>query len=116
VRSFIHIKDVAEGTLQVARHAAPPDIFHFSTAINISVRSVVELIALKLNISFENNVEVVDERPGKDAAYLLDNSKARTIGWEPKIALEQGIDETINWVKVNLEVLLKQNMNYVHKP
>jgi len=116
VRSFIHIKDVADGTLKAARSANPPEIFHFATSKNISIRSLVEMIAKQLNISFEDNVEIVSERPGKDAAYLLDNTKAKEIlGWQDKITLEQGIEETIKWVSDNLEILSNQNFDYIHK-
>jgi len=117
VRSFIHIRDVADGTLRVARNAEPGDIFHFSTSRNISIRAVVEMIAEQLNISFEDNVEIVGERLGKDAAYLLDNSKAKEkLGWEPKISLEQGIEGTIKWIKDNLEIIKQQPLDYIHKP
>jgi len=117
VRSFIHIHDVSDGTLRVARTAESGDIFHFSTSRNISIRAVVEMIADQLNISFEDNVEIVGERLGKDAAYLLDNSKAKEkLNWEPKISLEQGIEETIIWIKDNLEIIKQQPLDYIHKP
>jgi dTDP-glucose 4,6-dehydratase len=116
VRSFIHIKDVADGTLKATKMANPPEIFHFSTSRNISIRALVEMIAKQLNISFEKYVEIVDERPGKDSAYLLDNKKAKEIlGWHDKIALEQGIEETIKWIRDNIEILKKQNFDYKHK-
>jgi len=117
VRSFIHIKDVAEGTLRVMRSAPAGEIYHFSTTRNISIRQVVELITKKLGVKFEEAVEIVGERPGKDAAYLLDSTKAKkTLGWEDKISLEQGIDETIAWAKSNLEEIKKQPADYQHKP
>lgn len=117
VRSFIHIHDVADGTLRVARHAPAGEVYHFSTTRNISIRSLVQMIAEQMNVLFEDNVEVVGDRPGKDAAYLLDSVKAKeTLGWEDKISLEQGIEETIAWVRDNLEELKKQSLNYIHKP
>ncbi len=116
VRSFIHIRDVADGTLRVARHAPAGEIYHFSTIRNVSIRSLIQMIAEQMNISFEDNVEVVGERPGKDAAYLLDSAKAKnTLGWEDKISLEEGIEETIGWVRDNLEELKKQPFDYIHK-
>lgn len=116
VRSFIYIRDVADGTLKAARLGRGGDIFHFSTLRQISIRSLVELIAKQMNVAFEDNVDVVEDRPGKDAAYLLDSSHAKKIlHWEDKIGLEQGIEETIGWLKDNLETLNKQPLNYVHK-
>ena len=117
MRSFIHIKDVVDGTLKAARVASAGEIFHFSTSRNISIRSLVEIIAEQTKVSFGENVEVVGERPGKDAAYLLDSSKAKKIlGWKDKISLEQGIEEQIAWVRDNLEILKKQPFEYIHKP
>lgn len=117
VRSFIHIKDVAEGTLRAVRSAQSGVIFHLSTAENISIRDLVQLIARKMNVSFEENVDIADERLGKDTAYLLDSSKARIeLNWKDEISLENGIDETIAWVRDNLEVLRNQPFEYIHKP
>jgi dTDP-glucose 4,6-dehydratase len=117
VRSFIHIRDVADGTLRVARQAPPGEIYHFSTSRNISIRALVEMIAKQLNIDFDKNVDIVGERLGKDAAYLLDSTKAReTLGWQDQIRLEQGIEETIGWVKDNIGELGKQPAEYIHKP
>lgn len=117
VRSFIHIHDVADGTLRVARQAPPGEIYHFSTSRNISIRSLVELIAKQLNIDFDKNVDIVGERLGKDAAYLLDSTKAwETLGWQHQISLEQGIEETIAWVRDNLDILKQLPFDYIHKP
>jgi dTDP-glucose 4,6-dehydratase len=117
VRSFIHIRDVADGTLRVARQASPGEIFHLSTTRNISIRSLVEMIAKQLGVKFDEHVEIVGERLGKDAAYLLDSTKAKTLlGWKDQISLEQGIEETIAWVRENLEILKQQTFDYIHKP
>ena len=117
VRSFIHIRDVADGTLRAARTGDPGEIFHFSTSRTISIRELVELIAERMGVSFEDNVEVAGERLGKDSAYLLDKTKAiKVLGWEDRINLEEGIDETIGWVRENLETLQKLPFDYIHKP
>lgn len=116
IRSFIHIKDVADGTFRVAENAKPGEIYHLSTSHNISIRSLVEMIAERMNVSFDKHVEIVGERLGKDGAYLLDSTKAReTLGWSAKIELEQGIEETIGWVRDNIDVLRKQSFDYIHK-
>jgi dTDP-glucose 4,6-dehydratase len=117
VRSFIHIRDVADGTLRVARRAEIGEAFHFSTTRNISIRHVVEMICGMMGAKFEDVAEVVDDRPGKDEAYLLDSTKARNaLGWKPEVELEAGIEETIAWVRNNLEALKQQPLDYIHKP
>ena len=116
LRSFIHIRDVAEATLDIADKASPPKTFHLSTDQHVSIRSLVELICLKMGADFENLVEVSPDRPGKDDAYLLDSGKAKKeFDWEPKVSLEDGIDETIEWVQNNFDDLIKEPMEYLHK-
>ena len=75
------------------------------------------MISCQMGVSFEDNVEIIEERLGKDSAYLLDSSFAKnTLDWENKISLEEGIEETIGWVMDNLNLLLDQPLNYIHKP
>ena len=116
IRSFIHIKDVARGTLKVAREAVPGEIFHFSTSQNISIRTLVETIAARMGVSFQDSVDVVEERLGKDAAYLLDNAKAkRVLGWRDQVSLDEGLNDCIRWTRENLEILKRLPSEYIHK-
>ena len=117
IRSFIHIRDVADGTLRVAMKGPPGSIYHLSTTRHISIRKLVELIASQLGVSFEDNIEIIGDRLGKDAIYRLDNAKAKLeLDWRDRIVLEQGIEDTIGWVRDNLEVLQRQPLSYIHKP
>ena len=115
-RSFIHIRDVAQATLDIAEKASPPETFHLSTDQHISIRSLVELICLKMGADFEHLVQVSPDRPGKDDAYLLDSSKAKKeLNWKPNVLLEDGIEETIDWVQNSFDDLIKEPMEYIHK-
>lgn len=117
VRSFIHMDDVSNATCKVLEHGQVGDIYHISTRQNISIRELVKKIADQLDVDFEENVDIVEDRKGKDGAYLLDSSKLReTLEWKDEISLENGIDRTIKWVKDNYDELLKQPMSYTHKP
>jgi dTDP-glucose 4,6-dehydratase len=70
-----------------------------------------------LNVRFEDHVEIVGERLGKDSAYHLESSKVRAeLKWQNQINFDQGLDECIAWVTENLEALKDQPYDYVHKP
>ena len=115
-RSFIHIDDVSEATLNIAKNGKPGDTYHISTDRIISIKDLVTLICDKMNVDFNDHVDVVDERPGKDAAYCLDSTKLReTLNWKDKITLEEGLDEVIGWIDKNLETLRNQPLDYIHK-
>jgi dTDP-glucose 4,6-dehydratase len=116
-RSFIHIRDVSDATLRVMTDGTNGETYHVSTNRVISVRDVVRMICERMNVRFEDCVEVAGERLGKDAAYRLDSRKLRSrLGWEDRISLEQGIDETIKWVERWLAELKQQPLDYIHKP
>ncbi len=117
VRSFIHIRDVVEGTRRVALRGTPGQCYHFATGDSISIRQLVERMCARVGVAFADAVDVVGERAGKDMAYLLDTTKARTeLGWSDTIGLDQGIEESLAWVDRNLEILSHQPLDYVHQP
>lgn len=116
-RSFINMRDVSDATWRIMQNGRDGDTYHISTNEVISIRALVELICLKLGAKFEDHVEFVGERLGKDSAYHLDSTKVRQeLGWQDSINLDQGIDECIAWVKNNFEELKDQPFDYQHKP
>jgi len=115
VRSFVHIRDISEGTLRVARHGGSGEVYHFATERSLSIRELVEEICRQLNVSFDHNVEVANPRLGEDAAYLLDCTKARReLHWEPRLTLETAVAETIEWIRRHFEELQLLPAEYVH--
>jgi len=117
VRSFIYGEDVAAGTLLVAEKGKPGNAFHLSTSLNISIADLVRMICEKMNVDFDSIVEVVGERAGKDAAYLLSSKKAHhDLGWHDKVSLENGVDSTIAWMDKHLDSIQSQPQSYIHKP
>ena len=59
----------------------------------------------------------VRDRPGKDAAYMLDSTKLRsTFDWRESVSLDAGLEECVAWVKENLEELKQQPLDYIHRP
>jgi dTDP-glucose 4,6-dehydratase len=110
------MNDVSNATWQIMQKGQNGETYHISTEEVISIRDLVEHICFKLNVKFENHVEYIGERAGKDAAYHLDSSKLRTeLGWKDSINLDKGLDECIVWVKNNLTHLKNLPFDYIHK-
>ena len=77
----------------------------------------METILGKLGLKFEECVQVGPERPGKDAAYMLDSSKLRTeLGWKDEISLDAGIESVIAWARRFQKDLPALPSAYIHKP
>lgn len=117
VRAFIHGSDVANGIFASIELGQTGAIYHFSSENFFTIREVVELICKRLKIDFEALVEVAPDRPGKDQAYLMDSQRARReLNWQDAVSLEEGIDQTVDWIRTNLEAIKQLPLNYIHKP
>lgn len=116
-RSFIHMRDVSDATWKIAQHGVNGNTYHISTNEVISIRDLVAKICDRLGVLFEDHVEIVGERLGKDSAYHLDSTKVREeLGWCDHHSLNQGLDECVRWVRENFDALKAQPYDYIHKP
>ena len=67
------------------------------------------------NGSSEGLINFVEDRKGHDFRYAIDIKKIKTqLGWSPRVSLEKGLSETIDWYisKSNWLSNSKSNPNY----
>lgn len=117
IKSYIHIRDVSRGELQVMLNGEPGRVYHLSPDSGISVREVVEKICGLMGHDFNTAVEIGPERPGQDAAYVLDSSRARReLGWAPRISFDEGIKGVVDWVEAHWEIIKTLPSDYQFRP
>jgi dTDP-glucose 4,6-dehydratase len=117
VKSYIHIRDVSRGELAILKQGQIGQIYHLSPDEGMQVHHVVRKICERMGRSFEDSVVAAEERPGQDAAYVIDSSRARTeLGWTPEILLDAGLDEVVMWIKRNLDAIRQLPLTYQHQP
>jgi dTDP-glucose 4,6-dehydratase len=116
VKSYIHIRDVSQGELNVLEGGRIGETYHISPDSGISVRNLVSLICETLGYSFEDCSQAVDERPGQDAAYVIDSTKIRAqLNWKPRVGLQTGLSECVDWIDEHWKEILGQPLEYEHK-
>ncbi len=115
-RSFIHIDDVSDATLKIGERGTLGETYHISTKETVTIRNLVAMICERLGTRLEQVCNITEDRPGKDAAYLLNTDKLRKeLGWRDTITLEAGITSTINWAQDYFDVLKNLPVEYQHK-
>ena len=115
-RSFIHIDDVSDATLKIGERGTLGETYHISTKETVTIRNLVAMICERLGTRLEQVCNITEDRPGKDAAYLLNTDKLRKeLGWQDTITLEAGITSTINWAQDYFDVLKNLPVEYQHK-
>ena len=116
VKSYIHIRDVSRGELEILKKGVVGETYHLSPEQGISVRDVVRIIAEKMGKRFEDVATAVDERPGQDAAYVIDSTKARsTLDWSPQFDLDTGLGEVVDWVGRHWSEIEQLPLEYQHQ-
>ncbi len=116
VKSYIHVRDVSRGELAVLEHGDVGQIYHLSPTRGIAVRDVVQTIAHQFGKRLDEVSDTVGERPGQDAAYVIDSGRARReLGWSPQIEFETGIEEVVTWVEQSWDEITTQPLDYQHK-
>lgn len=116
-RAFIYGTDVASAITASIKKGELGESYHFSTGDCISIADLIRKICGMMDLRFEDVVEIVSERPGKDFQYFMDTAKAeKELSWQPKISLEAGIQKTIDWARQNIQTIATLPFDYIHKP
>ncbi|MBS3132518.1 GDP-mannose 4,6-dehydratase [Candidatus Woesearchaeota archaeon] len=115
VKSFIHIRDVCDGMLKIVEKGKAGEIYHLSQSSGYSVRKIVEKICSKMGKKFNEATDIVEERLGQDASYIISSYKARKLNWEPKIGIDEGLAECIKWVEDNWSEIKTEPLKYIHE-
>jgi len=116
IKSYIHIRDVSNGELLVMEKGRIGQIYHLSPDQGIAVKKVVKAICDLMNVPFEIATTTTEERLGQDKAYLIDSTKARTeLNWKSMIALQEGLQCTLDWILQNYKEIAQQPLCYIHK-
>lgn len=115
-KSYIHIRDVSRGELSILENGKLGELYHLSPKDGIAIKDVVSIICEKMGNDFNEATKIVDERPGQDAAYIIDSSKAREeLAWANNISFEEGIEEVVDWVNKYWDQIEKMPHEYLHK-
>jgi dTDP-glucose 4,6-dehydratase len=117
VRSFIHVRDVADATWKIITKGNNGAVYHLSPEENeISIKELVKMICDMMDFDFETSVEMINENFGQDAMYSLNSEKIRKeLSWQDKISLKEGIKEMITWIEDNFDEIKNMPLDYIHK-
>ena len=110
-RDFTYVKDTVEGILlALEKETEGGDEINLGTGRSFSVMEVVEVVSKVLGKNLKVEVEEKFKRPKKAEVFNLiaDNSKAkRVLGWEPKWSFEEGVRETVEYVRSLGDIILE---------
>jgi dTDP-glucose 4,6-dehydratase len=99
-RDWLHVEDHCAGIELVLREGELGGIYNVGGGEEVENRDLTTRI-LELTGADESLVRHVEDRPGHDRRYSLDTTRLRSLGWEPRHTLADGLPETVAWYREN---------------
>ncbi len=93
LREFLHVDDLADACLFALGLENPPDLMNVGSGSEITIRSLAEAVKKATGSSAE--IEWDSTKPDGTPRKLCDTSLIRSLGWSPKISLEEGLEKTV---------------------
>ena len=101
IRDWLHVKDHCAAIWTVLKQGRIGEVYNVGGNNEKANIEIVKLILQALGKS-EDLITYVQDRPGHDRRYAIDNTKITTeLGWKPAYTFEQGIAETIEWYQTH---------------
>jgi UDP-glucose 4-epimerase len=95
-RDFVYVGDIARAVLLAAGHGG--GVLNVGTGVETSILELYRLCAEAAGADVEP--VLTDPRPGDVLRSVVDPSRAgRELGWRPERTLEEGLRETLDWVR-----------------
>jgi GDP-L-fucose synthase len=95
LRDFMHVDDLSEAVIFCSEKFNENEHINIGSGQEISINNLAGLIS-KI-VGFTGKIEWDKSRLDGTPRKVLDVSKLESYGWTPKISLEDGIRDTVNW-------------------
>lgn len=101
VRDWLHVYDHCRAIAEVLHKGKVGEVYNIGGNNEKENIEVIRYILRYLGKS-ESLIDFVSDRLGHDRRYAICNSKITTeLNWTPLYSFEEGLNETINWYKMN---------------
>jgi GDP-L-fucose synthase len=99
LREFLHVDDLADALVFLARHYSGKDIVNVGSGDEISIGDLADMIARV--VGFSGEVLRDPSKPDGTPRKRLDTSRLEGLGWKASIGLEEGIASVYRWYLEN---------------
>lgn len=102
-RELLHVDDLAEACLFLMNNYNESEIINVGSGIDITIKELAEKTASITG--YRGKLCFDTSKPDGTPLKLLDISKIKSLGWQASIELDDGIRNTYQWYKKNLDKL-----------
>jgi len=111
VREWLYVDDCAAGILAILEKGKIGEIYNLGSSQEKRNKDVAKMILSALGAK-RDMIQFVKDRPGHDFRYRLNSKKVLCeVKWCPKVKLEDGLKQTVQWCLENRAWLLSKYKN-----
>lgn len=99
IRDIIHVDDVVSSLIHMLsiEHS---DVYNVSNGIPITIRELIHTIIQQSNQNIiDFDIKNIGGHVGDQFKCVGNNSKLKETGWEPRVSIEEGLNDFIKYVK-----------------
>jgi len=94
-REFIFADDVADAAIFLMQNYSSPTPINVGSGVDTSIRDIAELI--QKVVGYQGQLRFDPTKPDGMPLKTLDTSELMAMGWQPKVSLRRGLEETYRW-------------------
>ena len=100
VRDWLYVEDHCRAILLLVDAGVNGEVYNIGGGQECeNIELTCKLVAMMGKN--EHSIKYVQDRPGHDMRYSLDSSKLKSLGWRPRVDLEDGLRKTVEWYLKN---------------
>ena len=94
-REFLHVDDLAAAAVFLMRRFDSGEIINVGSGSDISIQALAELVGEV--VGYRGGIVFDRSKPDGTPRKLLDVTRLAALGWEAKIPLRAGVEQTYDW-------------------
>ena len=107
IRTWLHAEDTAKAVIAIIEAGVQNEIYNISGGFEQSNYETVKQVItehfstdeLQFAGTVDKYLDLSYSRAGQDVRYALDDSKLRSLGWEPKMKFEEELPKIVEYYK-----------------
>lgn len=111
-REFLHVDDLADACMFLAQHYSSEEPINVGSGEDLAIADLARLIGEV--VGFRGDLVFDTSKPDGAPRKLLDVARLRALGWQPSIALRDGIAATYRWYVAACEASAQPLANVGH--
>jgi UDP-glucose 4-epimerase len=104
-RDFIYVGDIVSGLLACAEQGEPGDVYNLASGVETTIRELAESIIELSGSSSELELGPPREWDRSGHRFGSTEKARRELGFEARVALEDGLRLTIDWMREHLPLI-----------